>query len=210
MEKKIRAARRAVLLSLVLAMIVASIWFSIYRQGQRNSNSVASTGSPAAIRSSQPPEADGTAELIGSDLRGKPAPGFNLSDLGGRKISLADLKGHTVVVNFWATYCGPCKLEMPWFQELEEKYRGRGLVILGINQDEDLGRNEIAAAAKHLSVTYPILLPDHTVSKSYGGVDYLPETFYVDRNGTILAQAAGARTKDHIESNIRTALDSGA
>lgn len=78
-----------------------------------------------------------------------------------------------------------------------------------IDEDGDLGRNEIAAAAKHLGVTYPILMPDHTVSKKYGGVDYLPETFYVDRNGTIVAQAAGARTKDQIEMSILAALRSG-
>lgn len=209
MEKKIRVARRSMPLALVLAIIGVSTWLGVRGRGRHSGHSIGSTANPVAGRSLQPPEADGMAELMGSDLRGKPAPGFRLNDIAGRRISLADFKGHAVVLNFWATYCGPCKLEMRSFQELEENYRARGLVILGIDEDGDLGRNEIAAAAKHLGVTYPILMPDHTVSKKYGGVDYLPETFYVDRNGTIVAQAAGARTKDQIEMSIRAALGSG-
>ena len=90
------------------------------------------------------------------------------------------------MLNFWATYCGPCKLEMPWFQDLENKYKGQGLVVLGLDQDDGMAVKEIAAASKRVGVTYPILMPDDKVSKSYQLSDYIPETFYVDKSGKIV------------------------
>jgi thiol-disulfide isomerase/thioredoxin len=152
---------------------------------------------------------DGMAGLMGADLRGKPAPSFTLKAIDGRKVSLADHRGRAVVINFWATYCGPCKLEMPWFEQLEAKYRNQGLVILGIDQDEGAGQTEISMAAKHAGVSYPILMPDDAVSKNYGGVDYLPETFYINRKGIVVMQTAGAPTENQIEANIRSTLAAG-
>jgi thiol-disulfide isomerase/thioredoxin len=165
--------------------------------------------SSAKAKSSPTPQADGTADLMGIDLRGRTAPGFTLKDLGGKNVSLADYKGHAVVMNFWATYCGPCKLEMPWFEQLQSKYKNQGLVILGINQDEGMNPRDVGIAARHVGVSYPILIPDPAVSKEYGGVDYLPETFYVDRDGKVLLQTAGAPTREQIEANIRHALAAG-
>lgn len=140
----------------------------------------------------------------GATLRGHPAPAFTLLDTSGKKVSLADFKGKPVIVNFWATWCAPCKLEMPWFEEFSGKYKGQGLTILGLSQDDGASKNEIAVAAKHLGVSYPILLPDDAVAKVYGGVDYLPETFYVGRDGVVTAATAGAPSKDEMEANIRT------
>jgi thiol-disulfide isomerase/thioredoxin len=165
--------------------------------------------SSAEANSSLKPQDDGTADFMGIDLRGKSAPGFTLKDLGGKNVSLADYKGHAVVVNFWATYCGPCKLEMPWFEQLQSKYKNQGLVILGINQDEGMTQRDVRIAAMHVGVSYPILMPEPAVSKEYGGVDYLPETFYVDRDGKVLLQTAGAPTKEQIEANIRDTLARG-
>ena len=101
-------------------------------------------------------------------MMGKVAPPFTLVDLEGKKVSLADYKGHPVVLNFWATYCGPCKLEMPWFQDLENKYKAQGLVVLGLDQDDGMAAKEVAAASKRVGVTYPILMPDDS------GVEELP------------------------------------
>ena len=147
----------------------------------------------------------------GAGLRGKAAPGFTLTGTDGKEVSLADLKGHPVVVNFWATWCGPCKLEMPWFQEFSTKYKPQGLIVLGLSQDDGASRDDVASAAKKIGVSYPVLMPDtdEKVAKAYGGVDYLPETFYVDKQGKVASVTAGAPTKDQMEAEIRQIVGAG-
>jgi len=142
-------------------------------------------------------------------LRGKAAPGFSLTTLDGKKVSLSDFKGKAVLVNFWATWCGPCKVEMPWFQEFQKEYAGQGLVILGLVDDVDAGKDTIAKVAQKAGVTYPILLADGKVQKAYGGVDVLPMSFYVDRNGVVVEETAGLGPKDEIEAHIKKAIASG-
>jgi len=154
------------------------------------------------------PELSGEPDAQGASLKGKAAPAFSLVDLDGKKVTLAQFKGHPVVVNFWATWCGPCKLEMPWFEEMNQKYKGKGLIILGLSQDTGTDVAEITKAAKKVGVTYPILQPDDTTPKLYGGVDYLPETFYVDTKGVIVEETAGAPTKDEIEADVKKILGS--
>ncbi len=151
--------------------------------------------------------APGGGSAQGSDgpelnLRGKAAPAFSLRTLDGRKVSLADYKGRPVLVNFWATWCAPCKLEMPWFEQFHTQYAAQGFEILGIAED-DAGKDEIAKAARKLGVTYPILLTDGNTAPKYGGIDYLPESFYIGRDGTVVEQTAGLGAKDEIEANIR-------
>jgi len=137
------------------------------------------------------------------DLRGKPAPAFTLVDLGGKKVSLAEYKGKPVVIDFWATYCLPCKEEMPWFEEFTTKYKDQGLVVLGVDQDDSVGKDAVAQAAKRTGVTYPILMPDKTISKSYKLGDYLPQTFFVDKNGTVVEEVIGGRPKEEIEADVK-------
>jgi thiol-disulfide isomerase/thioredoxin len=144
-----------------------------------------------------------------TSLQGKPAPQFTLVDLQGKKVSLKDYKGRPVLVNFWATWCAPCKLEMPWFEEFRKKYGPQGFEILGIAED-DAGKDEIAKAVKRINVSYPILLTDPKVSPAYGGVDYLPESFYVDRNGIVQTETSGLGSKDEIEANIKRLVETGA
>jgi len=160
----------------------------------------------AAQTDSQSPEAEATR------MRGKAAPAFTLVALDGKKVSLSDYKGHPVLVNFWATWCGPCKVEMPWFEEFNKQYAAQGLVILGLADDVDAGKDTIAKVAKKTGVTYPILLTDGKVQKLYSpeGMDYLPMSFYVDRNGVIVEETAGLGGKDQIEAHIKKAIASGA
>lgn len=202
MKLKIGMARCVVLLT-AFTGLGAATWFCAANGTSRHSHPIDASSTPVAGQPSSHADAD---ELMTLDLRGKAAPAFTLNDLHGKKVSLGDFKKHAVVVNFWATYCEPCQSEMPSLEALQQKYSGRGLTMLGINQDEGIGVTKVAAAAKSLGVTYPILMPALAVSKRYGGVDYLPETFYIDRNGTILAQTAGARTTDQIEADIRKVL----
>jgi len=126
--------------------------------------------------------------------------------ISGKKVTLDDFKGHPVVINFWATYCLPCKLEMPWFEEFTKKYGGQGLVVLGVDQDEDMPKEQVAAAAKKTGVDYPILMPSKTIAKDYALGDYLPETIYVDKTGKIVEESVGTPTKDEMEAEVRKVI----
>jgi thiol-disulfide isomerase/thioredoxin len=143
-------------------------------------------------------------------MRGKQAPAFALTNLDGKKVSLADYKGRPVLVNFWATWCGPCKIEMPWFEEFRKQYAAQGFEVLGLTDDADAGKEVITKVAQKAGVTYPILLTDGKVQNLYGGLDVLPMSFYVDRNGVIVEQTAGLGSKDQIEANIKKIVASGA
>jgi thiol-disulfide isomerase/thioredoxin len=151
-------------------------------------------------------EGDGLAPV----MRGKQAPAFALTSLDGKKVSLADYKGRPVLVNFWATWCGPCKVEMPWFEEFRKQYAAQGFEILGLADDVDAGKDMIAKVANKAGVSYPILLTDGKVQTAYGGLEVLPMSFYVDRNGVIVEQTAGLGSKEQIEANIKKTIASGA
>ena len=191
----------------MFVVIAALFWAGVHnlraRRAALQGNHVELIPANSAPVDAGPPDTEGAA------LKGKAAPSFSLVDTDGRKVSLAQFKGHPVVVNFWATWCGPCKLEMPWFQEFSSKYKPQGLVVLGLAQDDGASRQDIAGAAKKIGVNYPILMPDDSVSKAYGGVDYLPETFYVDKAGKVTAITAGAPTKDQMEAEIQQTIAAG-
>ena len=149
------------------------------------------------------------AEMVRSILH-DPASHFTLTDLQGDKVSLDSLKGKTVVLDFWATWCGPCKVEMPWFEEFRKQYASQGFEILGLADDVDAGKDAIGKVAKKAGVSYPILLTDGKVQTAYGGLDVLPMSFYVDRNGVVVEETAGLGSKDEIEAHIKKTIASGA
>ena len=161
------------------------------------------------------PDAAGGAAQFLSPLKGQPAPGFTLEDLSGNKVSLAGYKGKAVLLNFWATWCGPCKIETPWLIELRNQYAAQGFEILGISVD-DIDRDdpaklsgekqEIARFVQQMHMPYPVLIDGDSLSKPYGGLDALPASFFVDRNGTVVASQLGLTSKAEIEANIRKAL----
>jgi cytochrome c biogenesis protein CcmG/thiol:disulfide interchange protein DsbE len=161
-----------------------------------------------------PDAAGGTPQYI-SPLKGKPAPAFVLEDLSGKKVSLASYKGKAVLINFWATWCAPCKIETPWLVELRNQYAAQGFEILGISAD-DLNRDdpkelakdkmEIAQSAQKLHIDYPVLIDGGSLDKPYGGLDELPTSFFVNRDGTVVAAQLGLTSKDDIEANIKKAL----
>ncbi len=114
----------------------------------------------------------------------KPAPNFTLKDANGQSVSLADYKGKVVLLNFWATWCGPCALEIPWFEEFEQQYKSRGFAVLGVSMDED-GWSAVKPYITEHKINYRVLLGDDSVSQLYGGLDALPTTFIIDRAGNI-------------------------
>lgn len=140
-----------------------------------------------------------------SKLQGQLAPDFILTSLDGKTVKLSDFRGKAVLLNFWATWCEPCKIEMPWFVDLQKKYGPQGLQVLGVAMD-DASPKEIAGFAQKLNVNYPVLLGKEAVGDQYGGIPYLPSTFYISRDGKVVDRVFGLVSRSEIESNIQKAL----
>ena len=147
-------------------------------------------------------------------LQGKPAPPFTLEDLSGKKLSLTSYKGKAVLINFWATWCAPCKIETPWLIELRNQYAAQGFEVLGVSMDDiDRGdpeklseeKRQIARFVQQEHMPYPVLIDGDSISEPYGGLDALPASFFVDRNGIVVAAQLGLTSKAEIEANIRKA-----
>jgi thiol-disulfide isomerase/thioredoxin len=143
------------------------------------------------------------------DVAGKPAPDFTLESLEGKNIQLSGYKGQAVLLNFWATWCGPCKIEMPWFVDLQKEYGPQGLQIVGVAMD-DSSKEDIAKFVKEMGVNYPILLGKEAVGEQYGGVNVLPTTFFIDRDGKIVAREFGLQSRSLFVDNIKKALSQGS
>jgi peroxiredoxin len=120
----------------------------------------------------------------------KPAPEFSLKDANGQTVHLADYKGKVVLLDFWATWCGPCKVEIPWFMEFEKQFKGEGFAVLGVSMDED-GWTAINPYVKNMKMNYRVLLGNDQVSTAYGGLDSLPTTLLIDRDGGIASVHVG-------------------
>jgi len=154
-----------------------------------------------------PPIVDPASPDIDESLRGKPAPNFTLVSLDGKKVSLADFKGHPLVLNFWATYCDPCKVEMPWLQQFSQKYAAQGFDVVGVDYDAEVGKPTIAKATQQLGVTYPILLSDSKIEDAYlANNGLLPISFWVDKDGKVVNITAGleGKTFNDAKNNLET------
>jgi cytochrome c biogenesis protein CcmG/thiol:disulfide interchange protein DsbE len=163
------------------------------------------------------PDPAGGAAVYVSPLKGKMAPAFVLQDLNGKEVSLASYRGKALLINFWATWCAPCKIETPWIIELRNKYAGQGFEVLGIDTEGDdlkpsdqtgLAKDKAAIAqfVQQEKVPYPILVNGDSISTPYGGLDELPTSFFVDRKGTVVAAQLGLTSESDIEGNIKKAL----
>jgi peroxiredoxin len=141
-------------------------------------------------------------------IKGQTAPDFTLESLDGKTVHLSDFRGKGVLLNFWATWCQPCKIEMPWFAELQKQYGPQGLQIVGIAMD-DASPKEIGEFAHDLGVNYPILVGKEAVGDAYGGVQFLPATFYIGRDGKVVDKVFGLKGRGEIEENIKKALAGG-
>lgn len=158
----------------------------------------------------------GTLEFR-TPLMGKPAPAFTLNDLSGKKVSLSSYRGKAVMINFWATWCGPCKVETPWLVELRDRYAPQGFEVLGVDTEgDDLEPGDKAGWAKaeanaskfaaEMKVPYPVLLNGDSISHDFGGLDDLPASFFVDRQGKVVAATVGLTSESDIDGNIKKAL----
>ena len=145
----------------------------------------------------------------GVQMKDGVAPDFTLQSLDGKTVRLSDFRGKAVLLNFWATWCSPCKIEMPWFVELQKQYGPEGLQVVGVAMD-DASTKEIADFAKEMGVNYPVLIGKESVGDAYGGVQFLPENFYIDRNGKVLDRAFGLKGRGEIEDEIKRIVASTA
>jgi peroxiredoxin len=133
------------------------------------------------------------------------APGWQLQDLEGKSVKLSDFKGKVVVLNFWATWCGPCREEIPDLVSLQKQYTTQGLVVLGISMDAG-GATRVAGFAKKMEINYPIVMGDAKVSAAYGGIRVLPTTFIIDRKGNVVDGLEGATDRAGLEAKIKPVL----
>jgi len=136
----------------------------------------------------------------------KLAPDFELKDVNGKTIRLSDYRGQVVLLNFWATWCGPCKIEIPWFVEFQRTFKDRGFTVIGVSVDED-GWEAVRPFLAARQVNYPVVIATPEVETKYGGVEALPMSFLIDRDGRIASTHVGLVTKKTYEEEIRQLLD---
>ncbi len=131
---------------------------------------------------------------------------FTLKDMNGKPVQFADLKGHVVLINFWATWCGPCRMETPWLVALQEKYRAQGFRAIGISVDDP--PEAIPPFAREFGINYPLLLgrDREDVQKAFGPVLVLPTTIIIGRDGRMCIRHIGPVAKEQFESEIRSLL----
>lgn len=148
------------------------------------------------------------AEKASSKLQGELAPDFALQSLDGKTVHLSDFRGKAVLLNFWATWCEPCKIEMPWFVAFQKQYAPEGLQIVGVAMD-DSAEKDIADFAAQMGVNYPVLIGKEEVSTAYGGLPFLPTTFYIDRDGKVVDKVFGLKGRAEIEDLVKKIVSEG-
>lgn len=147
------------------------------------------------------------AATVKPDKERKQAPDFTLKDANGHTVRLSDYRGKVVLLDFWATWCGPCKIEIPWFQEFERQYKDKGFAVIGVAMDEE-GWNVVKPFAQHMSINYRVVVGDDSIGDLYGegGIDALPTTFLIDRGGRIASIHVGLSSKSDFEDDIQELL----
>jgi peroxiredoxin len=138
---------------------------------------------------------------IGSHL-----PDFKVEDLQGRTISSADFRGKVVLVDFWATWCQPCKQEMPGYQKLLDRYGSQGFGVIGFKFDTMMDTEEPVKFAKKIGIRYPLAVATGDLKQKFGGIEGLPTTMLYDRNGVLRWKIVGFEYTDNVESALKPLL----
>jgi peroxiredoxin len=136
----------------------------------------------------------------------KQAPNFELKDADGKTVKLSDYKGKVVLLNFWATWCGPCKIEIPWFIDFETRYKDRGFAVVGVAMDDE-GWEVVRPYITNKKVNYRMLMGTEMVAQLYGGIESLPTSFVLDRDGKIASVHIGLVSKSEYQSDIEKLLE---
>jgi peroxiredoxin len=147
----------------------------------------------------------------GINYAGEKAPGFTLPDLNGTDISLSDYEGKVLLLNFWATWCPPCRVEIPYFNDFYKKYYSKGFEVLGISLDRD-GAPTVLKFKKSNKIAYPVVIGDNSTTGDYQQFiptdqrNAIPFTFIIDRDGNVVKTYVGSRPKDTFEADILEVL----
>jgi len=141
----------------------------------------------------------------GPEVVYRPAPDFTLLDINGNDIKLSDFKGQVIILDFWATWCPPCKAEIPHFIELYDEYNSEGLEIIGVSLDWNAQRL-LGPFVEENNINYRLLIGDEEVTNLYGGIMSIPTTFIIDRDGGIRNRYIGYRSKEVFEKDIKELL----
>lgn len=134
-----------------------------------------------------------------------PGPAWSLRDVNGKAVNSADFKGKVVILDFWATWCGPCRMEIPSFVELQKAYGDKGLAVVGVSLDEEGGR-VVKPFMKQFAINYPIVMGDEKIVRAYGVIEGIPTTFVIDRQGKIVSKHIGYVDKAQFEREVKPLL----
>ena len=147
------------------------------------------------------------AQTVKPDKDRKPAPNFTLKDADGKVVQLSDYKGKVVLLDFWATWCGPCKIEIPWFIDLQRRNKDKGFEVLGVSMDDN-GWEDVKPFVATFKVNYRVVIGNDETAQNFGGVESLPTTFLIDREGKIAAVHVGLdASKKDFEDGVQQLLD---
>lgn len=158
-----------------------------------------------AAYSQQPEAPKAVAPVSGALPVVAPAPVWTLKDVHGKSVNSAQFKGKVVVVDFWATWCGPCRSEIPGYIELQNKYGKDGFVVVGISLDQ-AGPKVVEDFVKKFGMNYQVVMGDDSIQEAFGGMDAIPTTFLIDRDGRIRDRKVGAESKDEYEKKVASLL----
>ncbi len=177
---------------LLIVVLLSGLALQSCGKSEGKAKREASSSSSTAV-----PHTEGPAGIS----QGPKAPDFLLYDKDGNAVQLSDFSGKVVILDFWATWCGPCRMEIPGFVQLYERYKDEGLEIVGISLDRD-GWNAVIPFMEQYGVNYTVVLGDQNVVMRYGGIRSIPTTFVINKNGQVVDRVVGYRPPDYFENEV--------